>query len=322
MIGKKLLVTLADEKYIEQAKQLFSSAYWNGGWDGDFMLLSYEIPENKLKDFRDRGILIKRIKPLKELTKDKWVMITLSKFYLFTDYFKKWDNIVFLDNDIIVRKSIKKLADLNKFNGVTDAFPNVRDQFKYGVRGGQKKVGENFDLSEKTFNSGVMAFSSDVIKKDTFNRLKKICEKYLSCSNPGEQGIINLYFYQRWNELPFAWNFNPLHVINPFKKTKNLDIGVLWHFMGTKKPWLMENYFYDEWKKNLDKFANTNFRKPQKYAEELGDGEIIRQSKIVTKKYKYYASHRFIDRNIGKIGIALKKHSPKMYIKMKKIMPY
>jgi lipopolysaccharide biosynthesis glycosyltransferase len=187
---------------------------------------------------------------------------------------------------------------------------------------GQKKVGENFDLSEKTFNSGVMAFSSDVIKKDTFNRLKKICEKYLSCSNPGEQGMINLYFYQRWNELPFAWNFNPLHVINPFKKTKNLDIGVLWHFMGTKKPWLMENYFYDEWKKNLDKFANTNFRKPQKYAEELGDGEIIRQSKIVTKKYKYYASHRFIDRNIGKIGIALKKHSPKMYIKMKKIMPY
>jgi hypothetical protein len=42
MIGKKLLVTLADEKYIDQAKQLFSSAYWNGGWDGDFMLLSYE----------------------------------------------------------------------------------------------------------------------------------------------------------------------------------------------------------------------------------------------------------------------------------------
>jgi len=46
---KHLLVTLANENYINQAKQLFSSAYFNGGWDGDYLLLAHEIPENKLK---------------------------------------------------------------------------------------------------------------------------------------------------------------------------------------------------------------------------------------------------------------------------------
>ena len=57
---KNLLVTLADENYIEQAKQLFSSVYHNSGWKGDYMLLSHEIPESKLKWFRDKGILVKK----------------------------------------------------------------------------------------------------------------------------------------------------------------------------------------------------------------------------------------------------------------------
>ena len=45
---KNLLVTLADENYIDRAKQLFSSVYFNAGWKGDYMLLAHEIPEEKL----------------------------------------------------------------------------------------------------------------------------------------------------------------------------------------------------------------------------------------------------------------------------------
>ena len=61
---KKLLVTLADKDYINQAKQLFSSVYWNTGWKGNYLLPANEIPEKKLKWFRDEGILIKKCKPL------------------------------------------------------------------------------------------------------------------------------------------------------------------------------------------------------------------------------------------------------------------
>ena len=59
---KDLLVTLADENFLDQAKQLFSSVYWNAGWKGDYMLLAHEIPESKLKWFRDKGILVKKCK--------------------------------------------------------------------------------------------------------------------------------------------------------------------------------------------------------------------------------------------------------------------
>ena len=59
-----LLVTLADETYIDQAKQLFSSVYWNARWKGDYMLLSHNIPNEKLNWFKNKGILIKKCKSI------------------------------------------------------------------------------------------------------------------------------------------------------------------------------------------------------------------------------------------------------------------
>ena len=56
---KNLLVTLADRNFLDQAKQLFSSVYWNAGWDGDYMLLAFKIPEQELEWFRKKRILVK-----------------------------------------------------------------------------------------------------------------------------------------------------------------------------------------------------------------------------------------------------------------------
>ena len=51
---QNLLVTLADKNYIQQAKQLFSSVYWNAGWKGDYMLWAHEIPEEELNGLMTR----------------------------------------------------------------------------------------------------------------------------------------------------------------------------------------------------------------------------------------------------------------------------
>jgi hypothetical protein len=59
-----VIVTLADKNYVDQAKQLFSSVYWNAGWKGDYLLLSSGIPEEELKWFRNKGIIVYECKPL------------------------------------------------------------------------------------------------------------------------------------------------------------------------------------------------------------------------------------------------------------------
>ena len=79
-----LLVTLADKNYIDQAKQLFSSVYFNSGWKGDYMLLAHEIHEGELKWFRDKGILIKKCRPLYDKGIAHLPPAMLDKFYLST----------------------------------------------------------------------------------------------------------------------------------------------------------------------------------------------------------------------------------------------
>jgi hypothetical protein len=52
-MASNLLVAIADANHIDQAKQLFSSVYFNAGWKGDYMLMAHEIPEKELLWFRD-----------------------------------------------------------------------------------------------------------------------------------------------------------------------------------------------------------------------------------------------------------------------------
>ena len=119
MTKKNLLVTIADEGYVDAAKQVFSGAYFNAGWKGDYMLLSYKIPEEKLKWFRDKGIIVKKCEPLVDEKKfGRWFSAALSRLYLFKTEFKKWNKIVYIDGDMIIRASLDDLLKINGFAAV------------------------------------------------------------------------------------------------------------------------------------------------------------------------------------------------------------
>src|SRR3989344_202987 len=123
-----VLVTLADEGFVDQAKQLFSGVYWNAGWRGDYLLLAHGIPERKLQWFRDKGILIRKCRPLYK-KRIGWAPVNhTSKFYLFTPYFKKWKQVVFLDADIIVRASLDELTKVRGFHAVRNGCATLRGE--------------------------------------------------------------------------------------------------------------------------------------------------------------------------------------------------
>ncbi len=180
---KNLLVTLADSNYVDQAKQLFSSVYWNAGWKGDYMLLAYDIPEKDLRWFRDKGILVRECEPIlteSEIRIGHAPLTTLSKFYLFTTEFKKWKNIVFLDGDIIVRGSLDTLVQTRGFAAVrilNMLRTSLKGQFHDRNRSNNhlfKELESQCDLRRPAFNSGVMAFNTDIISENDFQNLKNI----------------------------------------------------------------------------------------------------------------------------------------------------
>jgi lipopolysaccharide biosynthesis glycosyltransferase len=298
---KNLLVTAADKNYINQAKQLFSSAYWNGGWQGDYMLLSHNIPERDLKWFKDKGILIYKCQPITRRGWKLWSNATMDRFYLFTPEFRKWEHILYLDGDIIVRANLKKLADLMGFWAVKDN--------KWGLCAGinneKKFLDGGYDLNEKYFNAGVLAFSTDIIKDNTFNDLNHLWREYKKeCKFP-DQTTLNLYFQKIWKELDSDYNFCPVdyydyHIIN------NSSATIL-HFKVPKKPWEnKKSHFYPEWKKSLGRADGIDLSVIQKWKKE----------KNLLRKFKRISEKLSKDKFGSQMGVFLKKINPKLYRKL------
>ncbi|MDP2925795.1 MAG: glycosyltransferase [Nanoarchaeota archaeon] len=324
---KNLLVTLADKNYINQAKQLFSSVYFNSGWKGDYMLLSHEIPEKDLKWFRKKRILIKKCKPIYKESEIKPTKLfnPNERFYLFTPYFKKWKNIIYLDGDIIVEASIDKLTEIKGFYAVKDFPLPLKEQFDYSIKTKNiyDNLKKNYNFKINSFNDGVMAFSTDIINKNSFMELLKLTGEYQKVSNNGDQSILNLYFYKKWKELPLVYNFNPYLIIHPglnFRKNHKLK-SIIFHFYGKAKPWstrtIFYNKFYYEWEKNLDKAELIDIKNPININKSWTEKEIKRYSRFLKIKIIIYSPIRDIRRAVGLIFIFIKNSFPKLYSKLK-----
>jgi len=345
---KHLLVTIADAGYIDQAKQLFSSVYWNAGWKGDYMLLTSDMPESELAWFRDKGILVKRCEPTSEvklsnieyppidpsLSEEKRSAIErlrespvmLGKFELFTPEFRKWDTILYLDSDIIVRYSLDRLTQIKGFWATLDdpAFRSIKNQFHKNWPDDPdfKKLENEFDLQKPAFNAGMMAFSTDVIKENTNAELWSLFRRYHRISTYLDQPIHNLYFSSQWNRLGYAYNLPVAIWISKYGSRKKVN-GIVLHFLGSKKPWFKDDAFYDEWRANLDKADKIDLGNRPLGAGAISIRELIWNSPFfnATKTLiNIYDVHRLFDRQIGLIGIFLKKKSPGLYAALKKFI--
>ena len=95
---KKVFVALADKKFIEHTKSLFHSAKVDGEWDGDFVLIVPEEDRGTFdeKEFTDKGVEIFFGKNLPGNPSAHYY-----KYYLWTEYFKKWDWIFYCDVDVL-----------------------------------------------------------------------------------------------------------------------------------------------------------------------------------------------------------------------------
>ncbi len=323
MTKKNLLVTIADESYVDAAKQVFSGAYFNAGWKGAYMLLSYKIPEEKLEWFRDKGILVKKYEPLVDEKKfGRWFSVALSRFYLFKMEFKKWNRIIYIDGDIIIRASLDDLLKVNDFAAVDGVYP-FRTLFSK-------------NMSEKgcKFNSGLFVFDTKIVTKTTFLDLTKTLKNYSIYALKADESILNLFFYKKWQKLPFYYN---VYVSEFFKMLYKFNIikinGIMIHFptngvFDNHKPWNKTNPFYKEWKFNFDRADEINIKKYYDNYKVFTYSEKKYWQNYYRKLYSLWKIEIFFDKVfirpitiylnfLGKIGIFLKKNFPNIYYNLK-----
>lgn len=247
---KGILVALADKKFLNQAKQLFSTVYWNSGWQGDYCLLAYEVPQSEQEWFTERGIFVKNCAPL-DVHSDK---ITACKIYLFDEFFKVWSYVVYLDVDIVTRGSIDGiLTNLQKFSACHSLGQNLENNLipKAEIPSDiEYELIKKFDLKQKAFNSGVMAFPTSIIYNGMVDDLLNTFNRYVKYGLfGGDQLPFNLFFYNKWDELPPA--FNQITPLNNYGYNKNKLSGLIIHCVSFGNgPWDEKSIFYNEWQEN------------------------------------------------------------------------
>ncbi len=328
-----LLVTLADRNFLDQAKQLFSSVYWNAGWKGDYMLLAHEdVPEEGLRWFREKGILVYRCEALSGWEcAGAWghPSAVLDKFYIFTPYFKQWKHVVYLDGDIIVRASLDRLLNVKGFAAPNAHATPLRKEFVKCTRENRslfRELKREYPLKGIAFNSGIMAINTDIIENDTFEKITALYRRFGSLNKYGEEGTLNLFFYKKWELLSFLFNIYPFFAHKIYGVPYEKIDGIALHFVRGSiiKPWLEASLFYKEWKRNLEKAEEIDLSKipegREMWPPEAEDKDYLLS--LPARKFIGFYRRAFhaIDWMIGQIGILVKKLSPALYerIRIKK----
>jgi lipopolysaccharide biosynthesis glycosyltransferase len=266
-MASNVLVTLADERFLDQAKQVFSCIHLRSRWSGDYLLLAHDVPDEQLEPFRERGILVE---PCKGWVVEKGSHFhpptVLSKFELFTPRFRAWEHVVFADGDTMFWGSLEGLARRRGFGAISERRP-LTNQFEAPSEQNaalHAELAQRVDLQQPTFNSGFMAFRTDVIREDSLQHLRDLYLRYapIQFHRYSDQPALNLYF-REWRALPDIYAAIRARAERRFGLAYDELPVVGRHFAGNPRPWNPGHPSYDEWRDNLARFEALDARAPR-----------------------------------------------------------
>jgi lipopolysaccharide biosynthesis glycosyltransferase len=329
-----LVVTLADSNYFDQARQVLSSVYFNSGWKGDYMVLAHDMKDEQVEWFNDRGIIVKKIGKIGKTELPNHPGTVLGKFHLFESDMNEWNRIIYLDADISVTASLDRLTEMKGFWAAVDFHDmKLRGQFKKpqaGTAYSEEReaydiLSRHYDMDKISFNSGVMAFDGEFADETLYRNLLELYNDYKSVTLH-DQSILNLLFYENWNRLPLAYNNYFLYSRKPWSIRFHKCDGIVNHYI-LDRVWKTKNLdHYPVWKENLEKSEYIDLERRPIVVRSWDEDEIdevsdkletctIRNDTIQGKILLFATS---IDRGIGKIGLKLRKISPKFYSMIRK----
>jgi hypothetical protein len=242
---KTVVVTLTDLKYFNKAKRTIIDIRTRGEWIGDFVLITVDFNPSKnfldyynITQFRVSHIntnnLLEKYKqcPIRPTCDNReYAKLTQwDKFYVFHDYFKKWNKVIFFDAGIRIFDKIEYLNELpyeNSFLAPDDAAPDDNEKtFKCIIETDKNipVVEELFKeyskdiLQQRYFLNCLWVYDTNILSLIKFNDLVDAMNKYPIC-RCNEMTIMNLFItfkYKLWKPFPeflnnsnkrlFAWN--------------------------------------------------------------------------------------------------------------------
>ena len=245
------IVLISSNEYIEYCAVVMSSVLYN--LESEYQIHFYVLSTDLSTKNKQKLNLLKKIKnfnityphvdtSLLEIFKDIRIPSHVSPLtylrILIPTLLPNLPKVIFLDCDIIVRKSISELYEYNlgnKYYGIVEDVANeINSIYLWG------KKDKNY------YNCGILLINSEQLRKDNyFEKVKEHIllnkDKYKIC----DQDIINDTFKNDILRLPIKWNFfheyhclkNDFTPINQNEYDKALKDPAIVHFVGQNKPW-------------------------------------------------------------------------------------
>jgi len=271
------IIVMANERYFSQAKSLFTACVRQGNWKGDLCLLTAE--EQDAAEFSSRGIRVMS-------ASDKvWTLFT--KFHVFSDYFKQWKQVLYLDCDVLIQRDLNELFQgLGRlprslyFDGSHDASiladcKHFDDKYGSGYDSHPERyteLREQFPHIDKlTLSADVIFFRPEDVPLDTVAALQNIGEQYLDL-NPGrtDQQVMNFLLYDEMSPLTkdyctwWAFDDPGNRVACEARGWRGDEFPYVVHYWDMYAPWLVKT-------PDADAYANDRLGRVchELYAENL-----------------------------------------------------
>ena len=177
-------------------------------------------------------------------------VMNFARFYL-PQVYPNLGKVIYLDADLVVRADIADLLHLGSLEchvlaAVSDG---TFDSWEEYTKKGSKNL-RHIESNQPTFNAGV--FVTDLSKwqeQEVLEKMEgwiKIHRLALEDFYFGTQSIINLTFYRDFQQLPPAWNVQPMGWYDDISE-ETLRNGKILHWAGKRKPWLADGLYKEYW---------------------------------------------------------------------------
>ena len=314
---KSLLVLISDLNYFGKAQEFIEIILNNNFWIGNIMILTDVKNFNSIPNYnfflrnnielKNSSLLINKIKWHKRLPKNVLSPIVTLKLLIFTQSFKSWDSILYIDIDMLVRSKLENLIAIcsGKFNAVKNMWnPTIGSQFSFSDDPMlYKQLKKKYNLFNPAFNAGLICIKPKLIDIDVIKDFMDLFLFFGPIAKFGEQSLLNLVFYKKWSQLPSRYNFYSIYNEYYYFPKIFLKCDIL-HFTGVMKPWDKKSNFFEDWE---------NYKDPS--SKKLNFSRV---------DYKFLTVFRFLSLinplNVKKnISWFISRYIPTMHNRLKKI---
>ena len=209
-----------------------------------------------------------------------------------------WSHVIYTDSDAIIRASLDDLTAIKGFvapnhkylkspknvfeTQLSMQFVDVNEENRQLF----DRLNAKYNLKAPCFIRSLFVFSTDIIQKDTFKKLKGLFKEYHKLHHwcdAGDQSTLNLLFHNQWQELPYVYNVHPKCTEEYFHISRRSVEAIIVHF-ACEFPWKPDHEFYPEWKNNFDKSDEIDITMRQPNCKKWSQLEI--------KTYRLYLEIR------------------------------